>query len=89
MALVVVVGVGVANIPHFADRVFDTLKNFDVMCTIPDYVNGSPDHVTLVIKAADKKKAVRILHRTLVGKKIQRMDIIGSDSFWSYQNPTS
>ena len=41
--------------------------------------------MTVLVKEKDCKRSVRILHRTFVGKKIQRMDIIGSDSFWSQQ----
>ena len=85
MALVAVVGVGVAKIPYLGDKIFDTLKSVGIVCTLPDFVNGSHDHVTVVVKAAQRKEAVKILHRTFVGTKIQRMDIPGSDSFWSHQ----
>jgi len=88
MSLVSIVGSSLEKIPGFRNFVKQRLTEEGISCTFPDRVNGSGDNVTIVVKSDERKRASKALHDALVGQKIRRMDIMGSQDFWSQQSHT-
>lgn len=89
MSLIVVVGSSLEKIPELNNFVLRKLNEENIVCTIPDKVNGSGDNLTVVVRSEDRKRATQLLHDSLVGQKIRRMDIMGSHDFWSNQQQSS
>lgn len=85
LALVAVVGSSLEKIPELGGHVQRLLSANGINNTLPDQVNGSNDHITVVVSMDERKKAVALLHDDLVGKRFRRMDVMGSFDFWEQQ----
>lgn len=86
MSLVAIVGSSLEKIPGFRNFIKQRLTEEGITCTFPDRVNGSGDNVTIVVRSDERELAAKTLHNALVGQRIRRMDIMGSQDFWSQQS---
>ena len=79
------VGTGVYEMTDLVHQAVRVLEDDGIMCTIPDAINSSVDNFTVVVRESDRKAAIEILHEVFTGKKVRRMDVVGSSDFWRQQ----